>query len=413
MQTHSPQFLRQRKFLLALPLLIVPFLGMFFWALGGGKGDAAKASTTVTAKGLNTRLPDAHIAEDKGIDKMSIYQQADKDSVLFKQEMQTDPYYKDVPVADKQMVPEQTIEQHSLLLSNKNSVEANEQKVNEKLAQLQAVINQPSPQPARSFLPAAYQESNSSHPDITRLEKMMQTMKQDSGDDQEMYQLNTMMDKILDMQHPERVNERTREQSLKNKQETSVVTADPQKDSITLLLAGDTSRQKNNGFYSLDDNNNNEVRQNAIEAIVPETQTLVAGATVKLLLPDEVSVNGVILPRYSLVYGTASLNNERLHIHITSVRHQNNILPVSLEVYDMDGLEGIYIPGSINRDVAKESSGEAVNSLGVTTLDPSLGAQAAGAGIQAAKTLISKKVKQIKVTIQEGYHVLLKDSHSK
>lgn len=409
MQTHSPQFLRQRKFLLALPLLIVPFLSMFFWALGGGKGDATKTSTTGTAKGLNTRLPDAHIAEDKGIDKMSIYQQADKDSVLFKQEMQTDPYYKDVPVADKQMAAEH----HSLLLGNKNSVEANEQKVNEKLAQLQAVINQPSPQPARSFLPAAYQESNSSYSDISRLEKMMQTMKQDSSDDQEMHQLNAMMDKILDMQHPEKVNEQIRQQSLKNEQETSVVTADPQKDSITLLLAGDTSKQKNNGFYSLDDNNNNEVRQNAIEAIIPETQTLVAGATVKLLLPDEVSVNGVMLPRYSLVYGTASLNNERLHIHITSVRHQNNILPVSLEVYDLDGLEGIYIPGSINRDVAKESSGEAVNSLGVTTLDPSLGAQAAGAGIQAAKTLISKKVKQIKVTIQEGYHVLLKDRHSK
>jgi hypothetical protein len=46
-------------------------------------------------------------------------------------------------------------------------------------------------------------------------------------------------------------------------------------------------------------------------------------------------------------------------------------------------------------------------------MDPSLGAQAASAGIQAAKTLISKKVKLVKVTVKAGYQVLLRDNNQK
>ena len=44
-------------------------------------------------------------------------------------------------------------------------------------------------------------------------------------------------------------------------------------------------------------------------------------------------------------------------------------------------------------------------------MDPSLKAQAAAAGISAAKTLLSRKVKQVKVMVKAGYKVLLKDKN--
>ena len=103
------------------------------------------------------------------------------------------------------------------------------------------------------------------------------------------------------------------------------------------------------------------------------------------------------------------MSNERLKITITSVRAGASILPVVMDVFDMDGLAGIYIPGSINRDVAKESTDNAVNSMGLTSLDPSLAAQATTAGIEAAKTLISKKVRLVKVTLPAGYAIFLQD----
>lgn len=79
----------------------------------------------------------------------------------------------------------------------------------------------------------------------------------------------------------------------------------------------------------------------------------------------------------------------------------------------MDGQQGLYVPGSINRSVAKESANNAVSGIGTTTVDPSIGAQAASAGIEAAKTLFTKKVKLIKLTVKAGYKILLKDSHEK
>ncbi|RYE47304.1 MAG: conjugative transposon protein TraM, partial [Sphingobacteriales bacterium] len=122
-------------------------------------------------------------------------------------------------------------------------------------------------------------------------------------------------------------------------------------------------------------------------------------------------INGNLIYKGSFVFGTAALENERLLISIPGIRHGNNLLPVSLAVYDMDGLAGVYIPGSISRDVAKQSADQSLQGIEMMSLDPSLKAQAATAGIQAAKGLLSKKIKLVKVTVKAGYRVLLKDGN--
>ncbi len=111
----------------------------------------------------------------------------------------------------------------------------------------------------------------------------------------------------------------------------------------------------------------------------------------------------------TFVYGTASLKGERLTVEISSIRFQNSVFPVELLLYDIDGLEGIYIPGAISRDAAKASAERSIQPLGIASLDDSWGSQATGAGIEAAKSLLSKKVKLVKVMVKSGYQVLLKD----
>jgi hypothetical protein len=46
-------------------------------------------------------------------------------------------------------------------------------------------------------------------------------------------------------------------------------------------------------------------------------------------------------------------------------------------------------------------------------MDQSVGAQAASVGVEAAKGLFNRKVKQIKVKVKAGYEVLLKDSNDR
>ncbi|MBL7852676.1 MAG: conjugative transposon protein TraM, partial [Cyclobacteriaceae bacterium] len=112
------------------------------------------------------------------------------------------------------------------------------------------------------------------------------------------------------------------------------------------------------------------------------------------------------------IYGVCAINGERLTVEVSSIRTGNSLLPVSLEVYDLDGLPGIYIPGAITRDAAKQASDDALQNVQLMSLDPSIAAQAAAAGVEAAKGLFSKKAKLIKVTVKAGYQVFLVDTNS-
>lgn len=215
------------------------------------------------------------------------------------------------------------------------------------------------------------------------------------------------------MQYPERVQEKLKQTSQANKGQVFAVSSQTKENNITLLNADLSAGGTTNGFYSFTGATAIEDSQNAIQAVIHETQTIVDGSTVKLRLVNDVFINGVRIPKDNFIYGIASLRGERLSIKITSVRYNNSLFPVELAVYDMDGLDGIYIPGAITRDVAKQSADRSMQTIGLTSLDPSWGAQAASAGIEAAKTLFSKKVKLIKVTVKAGYQVLLRDEKQK
>lgn len=424
----SQAFLRKRKMLLVLPLLVIPFLTMAFWALGGGKGSANK-NTVTQHQGLNLQLPNANLKEDAKADKMSFYDQADKDSLKLAEQMRNDPYFRmqdsTQPVYPNQLaqITEQSagkfnqlsVVQSSGLKTSPYDKSGNpaEEKIMKKLAELKTAINQPDHSVMNTETETNYPDTDNYGfgNDVNRLENMMQMMSsQGTENDPEMKQLENTLDKILDIQHPDRVKERIKEKSLKNKEVVFPVSKTTQKENISLL---DTGKEKKtaSGFFGLEEQSGLADDQNAIEAVVHENQILVNGAVVKLRLVNDAYINGTLIPKGSFVFGAASLNAERLEIEINSIRHNQSLYPVKLEVYDIDGLPGIYIPGAITRDVAKQSADNSLQMMELATMDPSLKAQAAAAGISAAKSLLSRKVKQVKVMVKAGYKVLLRDKN--
>jgi len=161
-----------------------------------------------------------------------------------------------------------------------------------------------------------------------------------------------------------------------------------------------------NGFFGLEQDNVSQTG-NAVSAVVHETQTLTAGSTIKLRLLQDIFINGMLIPKETFVFGTCAIQGERLIVDIKTIRFRNSVYPVSMQVFDQDGLSGIYVPGAISRDAAKEGTDQAIQSYDPMSYDPSLGAQAATAGITMAKGFFSKKVKLVKVTVKAGYEVLL------
>ena len=77
--TKSLKTLKYRKMLLVLPILALPFLTALFWALGGGKMDAANQAAP-QQKGFNLKLPNANLKEGLPLDKMNYYDLAALDS---------------------------------------------------------------------------------------------------------------------------------------------------------------------------------------------------------------------------------------------------------------------------------------------------------------------------------------------
>ncbi len=199
--------------------------------------------------------------------------------------------------------------------------------------------------------------------------------------------------------------------SVEARQVVFAVGKSPVADNISLL---DTSKHKasiNVGFYGIDESKERSEEDNSIEAVVHADQTLVNGAVIKLRLTTGIYINGSLIPKGNFVYGIAALNNERLEVEINSIHNGSSLFPVKLEIYDIDGLPGIHIPGAITRDVAKQSADNGLQLMELTSVDPSLKAQAAAAGISSMKTLLSRKVKQVKVLVKAGYKVLLKDKN--
>ena len=390
---------KRRKMLLMLPILVIPFLTLGFWALGGGR--TSKASSVI-GKGLNLALPDARLKEDKLLDKLDFYDKSDSDSLKMEELMRNDPYYNEQ--GDPENHPANELEELTSTKASKYNQRLNvspydmkaadpSDKILQKLKSLEKEMNSPV---ASSELNPKKDDAFSS--EVQRLEEMMRMNNTSTADDKEMETLNKTLESILDVQHPERVKEKLRSTSLANKGFTCAVSK--QSGSDTLVK----------GFFSASDDK--EIASaTSIEAVVYENQTLVNGAVVKFRLVNTIYINGKLVPQGSFVYGLASLDGERLMIEINSIRSSTNLFNVKLEVYDMDGLPGIHIPGSINRDVAKQSADNSLSLLELGAVDPSLKAQAASAGVGAVKGLLSKKVKLVKVMVKAGYKILLKDKN--
>jgi hypothetical protein len=365
--TLTPKQERQRKLMLFLPLLAFPFLTLLFWALGGGKGNPADAQS-ITQKGFNSSLPDAKLKDNSALNKMSYYDQAAQDSDKRKQQMKTDPYYH--PKADSDTTGlhfprlNPPIKGSTLIGSSRSSKligagsdpAANEAKVYQKLAELQTTINKPAPEP----------KTNSGISPVNDYTSPLKN--QVVTEDPQLKQMNGLLEKILDIQHPERVKEKN----------TS--------DSVAAVS-----------------------RFQAIPAVIDGKQKITEGSVVRINLLDTVTLSGQLISKGQLIYGKGMLYNQRLTLNLKIIRIGRSILPVDLTVYDMnDGLEGINVPEAITGDAVKDGAASGVQGMEFMSLDPSITTQLAGAGLNTAKGLFSKKVKRIKAKLKDGHPLLLR-----
>jgi len=355
---HPPQFYRTRKALLLLPLLIIPLLALLFWNFH--HQPAAQASSF--GNSLNTSLPGAKFDKhQKAGNKMSFYDQAKQDSSK-QQSANNNPLLQ--KFGFKTVSNSATAPRNSPLTNG--YADPNVVKINQKLADINREISQP--QPAVTPATGNTVQDKAFTQQVNKLETMMKAMKGNSEPDPQMQQLSKMLAQLQDIQHPEQV---------KAEIKPAAATENP---------------------------------FNALPAFVDGNQKILQGGAVKLRLNDSLVIKGVLIPKGSTVYGTATITNQRLLVEIKNIRLDNAIIPVGLTVYDHDGMPGVPAPEAELAGAAGDGANNAVESMQLLTMDESLGAQAAAGGIEAAKGLFSKKIKRIKVHLKNGYPVLLRNN---
>jgi hypothetical protein len=364
--------LRERKFLLLAPLLVAPLLTILFRAFGGGTGVVAERSTVKT--GFDTDLPPAHPADKKNWDKLSYYEHAQQDSLaLVERRKNEDNYAKRVGIG----------------VDSPGSADVQAEKLRRKMDALNKTIER-----GAAWGSGSVQGSGSarerSEADIERIEKIMGLGKKPTKEeDPEMAQLNGVLDKLIEAEHP-----------------GAAGNAGGAGDSARLRAKGVMERETL-GVRPVDSAEGSPV----MEALAPDEQSLGSGERLQLELGRDLFVGSQFIPRGTPVYGNTSLSGERLLATIRSVAWQGRLYPVLLQVYDQDGLEGIYIPGVPGTDALRESADQQAGSLDVVSYSPTLAGQVAGAGIQTARSLIGKKIRRVRVVVPADYRLILRDGH--
>ena len=164
----------------------------------------------------------------------------------------------------------------------------------------------------------------------------------------------------------------------------------------------------------------NEPEPKLIKAIIDENIKAVDGSRVRLRLLDDVEINETVVPKGSYLYATMSgFGNQRVKGSVKSILVDDELVKVSLSLYDTDGLEGLYVPGSAFRETAQDVASNAMNSTMSINNGTSgntfsqWGMQAIQNAYQRTSNALSKAVKKNKAKLKYGTFVYLVNGREK
>lgn len=151
-----------------------------------------------------------------------------------------------------------------------------------------------------------------------------------------------------------------------------------------------------------------------IKAIIDEEIKAVSGSRVRLRLLDAIEIDGVVMKKGTYLYATLSgFSNQRVKGKIESVLVGDELYKIGLSMYDLDGLEGLYVPSSAFRETAKDVAGSVTQgSMSVNPGDnrnsiTQWAGQALQNAYQQTSNAISKAIKKNRVRLKYGTQVYL------
>ena len=157
-----------------------------------------------------------------------------------------------------------------------------------------------------------------------------------------------------------------------------------------------------------------------IKARVDCVEKVRDGSRIRLRLSEDIEIEGTLMKEGTYVYATVNgFSAQRVMANVTSILVGDEIKKIDLAVYDLDGMEGFFVPSSRFREVSKDVGANAMNmnmnlnsNSGNMNME-SLAMQSLQQVVQGTTQAMSKNIRQNRARIKYNTNVYLVDKSNK
>ena len=139
-------------------------------------------------------------------------------------------------------------------------------------------------------------------------------------------------------------------------------------------------------------------------------QKLTSGQRVTLRLLEDYNQDGVRIPANTHLSAICKISN-RLELQVRSLEMNGRIIPLALDAYDTDGLQGIYCPETSTAKNARKASDDAISTAGQTF--GGLVGDIASTVIRTGASIAKSASGELSVSVVSGYEFYLVKSERK
>ncbi|MCY3998984.1 MAG: conjugative transposon protein TraM [Flavobacteriaceae bacterium] len=354
------------------PLLGLPFvIGIpFLFGLGQSEEKNLEEFELQETQGINASVPQPIIDQNEDMDKMDAYleyfkdlnQESDFLMAIEEDSMvnelielgYTPNEVRQIYLSNQQMRLRNTSEQENRLVEDSLSFLKLDEMDAELFESLHAIENQ-----NQTHLPPEDELSFQAVNNTSSTETPLEYSEGDMSVTELIRSMNQESERAIIRQH-------FLMDSLENPEKyASPPLLDSQEKSDHVIIKSDHEKSQTDVFF-----NTMSLKTNIekIMAVIDQEVKIVLGSRVKLRLLEEMKVSDIQLPSGQILYGLVTgFQSQRVLLSIKSVVVGRQVIPLSIQVHDQDGLEGLFVPESNFRNIARDIGISATPDLSIET----------------------------------------------
>ena len=205
-----------------------------------------------------------------------------------------------------------------------------------------------------------------------------------------------MMDSLEKSKDPEYQSALAAENKLKKNKEkmTAFLNSTLRVDKSTLNPSFNSITKKNGDSF--------------IKAVIDENNKGYLGSRIRFRLLEDINVGKHKINKGTILYGQISgFSLQRVNLNVISILKDGNILPVNLSVFDMDGMQGLYIPQSDFREMLREMGSNSVQGTQMDSGGESFFTSLFSSLFSSTSKTISNMIRQNKAKLKYNSYIYL------